>query len=76
MGSRAAEGLAIEVDADGRRTETVFPHDDHYRLMIDAFGEAVLAGRPVPESPEDAVGNLRVCDAIAASHRTGRRQEL
>jgi predicted dehydrogenase len=76
MGSRIAQGLVIVVDADGRRTEESFEAADHYRLMVEAFADAVLAGRPVPYPPEDAVGNLRVLDAIAASARSGTRVEV
>jgi predicted dehydrogenase len=76
LGSRVAETLVVLVDADGRRSETSFAPADHYRLMVEAFAEAVLSGRPVPYPPQDAVGNLRVLDAIAASARSARRVEV
>ena len=76
MGSRVAEGLIVVSDPDGRRTETTFEPANHYRLMAEAFANAVLSGRPVPYPPEDAVNNMRALDAIAASARSGRRVEI
>jgi len=76
MGSRAAEGLVVVVDADGHRAEIRFEPVDQYRLMAEAFADAVLSGRPVPCPPQDAVNNLRVLDAIDASARSGMRVEI
>lgn len=76
MGSRIGETLVVLVDADGRRAETLFDATDHYRLMVEAFADAVLSGREVPYPPRDAVNNLRVLDAIAASARSGMRVEV
>ncbi|MDQ2632361.1 MAG: Gfo/Idh/MocA family oxidoreductase [Pseudomonadota bacterium] len=76
MGSRVGEGLVIVADPDGRRLEKVFQPANHYRLMAQAFAEAMLSGRPVPYPPADAVGNMRALDAIAASARSGRRVEI
>lgn len=76
MGSRVAEGLMIVSDPDGHRGEKTFQPANHYRLMAEAFAEAVLSGKPVPYPPEDAVNNMRALDAIAESARTGRRVEI
>lgn len=76
MGSRVAEGLVIVSDPDGRRSETTFEPTDHYRLMAEAFADAVLAGKPVPYPPEDAVANMRALDAIREAARSGRRVEI
>lgn len=76
LGSRVAEGLVIFSDPDGRRSETVFEPANHYRLMAEAFADAVLSGEPVPYPPEDAVNNMRALDAIAASARSRRRVEI
>lgn len=73
LGSRLAEGLVIIVDEDGRRSEKQFEPVNQYQLMAEGFAEAVLSGKPVPTSPTDSVGNLRVCDAIVESHRLGQR---
>jgi predicted dehydrogenase len=40
---------------------------DPYTAEAERFAEAVLAGRPVPVPPADAVANLRVIDALFAS---------
>lgn len=76
MGSRVAEGLVVVSDADGRRSETLFEPVDHYRLMVEAFADAVLSGRPVPYPPSDAVANLLALDAIAGSALSGKRMEI
>jgi predicted dehydrogenase len=76
MGTRVAEGLVILADEDGRRSETRFEPVDQYRIMVEAFADAVLSGRPVPYDPADGVKNLAVCDAIVASHRVGKRVEV
>ena len=66
-GERAAETLVIISDENSYRREEHFPPADHYRLMVEAFGAAVLAGRPVPYPPEDSVRNMRVLDALRTS---------
>ena len=73
MGTRAAEGLVIVIDTDGRRREEVFAPVNQYTLMAEGFADAVLSGKPVPFSPEDAVANMAVMDALAESARTGRK---
>lgn len=73
LGTRLAEGLVITIDQDGRRSETAFEPANQYQLMAEGFADAVLSGDPVPTDPNDSVGNLKVCDAIVASHHSGRR---
>jgi len=68
-GERAAEALVIIADANSNRREEHFPPADHYRLMVEAFANAVLTGQPVPYPPEDAVSNMRALDALARSAR-------
>jgi predicted dehydrogenase len=41
-----------------------FPAADPYTIQAERFANAVLDHRPVPIPPEDAIGNLRVIDAI------------
>jgi predicted dehydrogenase len=49
-------------------TETLtFEPADPYGVEVEAFGAAVLAGRPVPTPPEDAVANLRVIERLFAA---------
>ncbi|WP_172328447.1 Gfo/Idh/MocA family protein [Mangrovicoccus sp. HB161399] len=52
----------IRVDAPGQ-----------YRLMVQAFAEALRTGREMPYPPEDAIATLAVTDAIFASARSGAR---
>ena len=44
-----------------------FETADPYTAEAAHFAEAVLAGRPVPVPPADAVANLRVIEALFAS---------
>jgi len=53
--------------------ETItFDAADPYTAEAEAFARAVLAGRPVPVPPSDAVANLRVIEAIFASAEAAR----
>jgi predicted dehydrogenase len=49
--------------SDGRRVER-FGHRASYAYQLDAFAAAVLRGEPVKTTPEDAVENMTVIDAI------------
>jgi predicted dehydrogenase len=49
--------------ADGKRVER-FPRRATYAYQLDAFAGAVLRGEPVRTTPEDAVENMTVIDAI------------
>ena len=49
--------------ADGKRVEH-FPGRATYAYQLDAFAAAVLRGEPVKTTPEDAVENMTVIDAI------------
>jgi predicted dehydrogenase len=54
--------LAIR-SADGRRVER-FSRRPSYAYQLDAFAGAVLRGEPVKTTPEDAIENMTVIDAI------------
>ena len=41
-----------------------FPAADPYTIQAERFANAVLDGQPVPIPPEDAIGNVRVIEAI------------
>ena len=41
-----------------------FAAADEYTIQAEKFANAVLDGRPLPIAPEDAIGNLRVIEAI------------
>jgi predicted dehydrogenase len=49
--------------SDGKRVER-FPRRASYAYQLDAFAAAVLRGEPVKTTPEDAVENMAVIDAI------------
>jgi predicted dehydrogenase len=49
--------------SDGTRVER-FPRRASYAYQLDAFAAAVLRGEPVKTTPEDAVENMAVIDAI------------
>lgn len=49
--------------ANGKRVER-FPRRATYAYQLDAFAAAVLHGAPVRTTPEDAVENMSVIDAI------------
>lgn len=54
--------LAIR-SSTGKRVER-FPRRASYAYQLDAFAAAVLRGEPVKTTPEDAVENMTVIDAI------------
>jgi predicted dehydrogenase len=49
--------------ADGKRSER-FSRRTSYAYQLDAFAAAVLRGEPVKTTPEDAIENMSVIDAI------------
>jgi predicted dehydrogenase len=49
--------------AEGNRVER-FPRRATYAYQLDAFAAAVLRGEPVMTTPEDAIENMTVIDAI------------
>jgi predicted dehydrogenase len=49
--------------SDGKRVEH-FPRRASYAYQLDAFASAVLRGEPMKTTPEDAVENMTVIDAI------------
>jgi predicted dehydrogenase len=49
--------------AQGKRVER-FPRRATYAYQLDAFAAAVLRGEPVKTTPQDAVENMTVIDAI------------
>lgn len=54
--------LAIRLP-DGRRVER-FPRRPSYAYQLDAFAAAIRRGEPVKTTPQDAVENMTVIDAI------------
>ena len=50
--------------------EVTFEVCDQYTIQADLFSRAVVEDGPVPTPLEDAVANMRVIDAIRASHES------
>ena len=69
LDTRAGEGLVIVCDRDSNRREEVFEPVNQYRLMVDAFAEAVLKDEASPLSSEESYSNMRVLDSIASEQR-------
>ena len=57
------------------RPET-FDVVDQYTLQGDLFARAIREGTPLPFPLEDALGNMRVLDAIFRAGRSGRWEEV
>jgi predicted dehydrogenase len=64
--------LAIRLP-EGRRVER-FPRRASYAYQLDAFAAAVLRGEPVKTTPEDAIENMTVIDAIYRAANLPLRQ--
>ena len=76
LGSFVPEALIITVDKNGARTEELLPADDHYQRIVEAFGDAVLNGMPMPLSPQESINNAKVLDAWAVSIRERRDVDI
>jgi len=66
------EALIVTVDSNGARTEETMPANDHYQLIVEAFGDSVSNGTPVPLSLRDSLNNAKVLDALALSAKQER----
>jgi predicted dehydrogenase len=64
-----ADGMAIH--GGTVRVEQI-PTCDQYTLQGEAFSRAILEGGEVPVPLEDALGNMRVIDAIFRSAKSGK----
>lgn len=69
--TRVSETVIVVMDGDGHRREEELPAADHYQLMLEAFGDAILSGDPAPRTAAQSLGNMRVLDAIACAARDG-----
>jgi predicted dehydrogenase len=49
---------------------------DQYRLEIDRFSEAIRTGGQIPTPPSDALGNMRVLDALFRSETSGNWEQV
>lgn len=51
--------------------EIVFETCDQYEIQCDLFSQAILENKEVPTPLKDAVGNMKVIDAIIQSNKSG-----
>ena len=57
--------------------ETVrFPKTNQYVLEFEHFSRAVLDGTPLAYTPDDAVSQMRVIDAVYRSMESGRAETV
>ncbi len=66
------EALIVTIDSNGARQEELLPANDHYQLIVEAFGDAVMQGKPMPLSAQESINNAKVLDAWAKSIKEGR----
>jgi predicted dehydrogenase len=67
LDGRVGEAIITCIDEKGARRDEVIAPVDQYRLMAEAFADAVSAGRPTPYPPADSIRNMAALDAVAAS---------
>lgn len=72
LGDFVPEALIVTIDKNGKRTEETMPANDHYQLIVEAFGDALLNGTPMPLSPQESIKNAKVLDAWAQSIKERR----
>lgn len=66
----------LEVTIGDTTTQTHQPAPAAHRLTVEAFADAVLAGRSPSPSGDDGLESMLVCDAIARSARERRLVEV
>jgi D-xylose 1-dehydrogenase (NADP+, D-xylono-1,5-lactone-forming) len=59
----------------GLETEEIAPVS-HFKLEAEAFGAAILEGKPAPLPLSDTLANTRVCQAVLQSLHTGKSVEV
>ena len=64
-----ADGMAIY---DGKVVVEEIPACDQYAVQGDAFSRAIRENTEVPVPLEDALGNMKVIDAIFRSTKNGK----
>ena len=64
-----ADGMAIY---GGKVTVEEIPTCDQYTIQGDAFSQAIQENREVPVPLEDALGNMKVIDAIFRAGKSGK----
>jgi xylose dehydrogenase (NAD/NADP) len=71
-----ADDAEFHVFRGAEHSPTVVPGTNQSQRMVEAFGDAVRTGRPVPYSPDDSVSNLAVIEALQRSVRSGRPEAV
>ncbi|MBA4138290.1 MAG: gfo/Idh/MocA family oxidoreductase [Opitutus sp.] len=71
-----SEGLRQTVKIGERESEKVFPKTDQFAGEIEAFSECILNDTEPEASAREAIGDLRVIEAIFESAETGRTISL
>lgn len=66
----------LEIYKDQEKEVIPIGHYNHYVNQVDAFCQAVMAGKSAPTPLSDAIANMRVIDALFASHEKGTWVEL
>lgn len=61
----------ITTEINGAKEEYKFEPHNQFTLQGDLFSKAILDNEPVPTPLEDALNNMKVIDAIKASHEKG-----
>jgi predicted dehydrogenase len=57
----------LEVESGRSVRPAGIARGNHYRLMVEAFADAVLDASPVPLTLEDSLADLRILDALQAA---------
>ena len=66
----------IWLETDAGIEETTFPICNQYTIEGDVVSQAILNGDPSPTPLSDAIGNMKVIDAIFESHEQARWIEI
>ena len=70
--SQKSLGVEVRVIKGDAETVLAVPAASAFARMVDHFGEALIAGRPLRYGPRDAVLNMKAIDAVVRSIRSGR----
>ncbi|WP_027480448.1 Gfo/Idh/MocA family protein [Deinococcus pimensis] len=70
------QGLRLEVETPGERSERKIPEQDQFALEIDHFSECVLRGERPFTPGEEGLQDQRIMAALYESARTGRPVKL
>jgi predicted dehydrogenase len=74
--SQKALDVEVRVVKGDDETAIPVPAESAFVRMVDHFGEAATAGRPLRYDARDAVLNMRAIDAVFRSMRSGRPVRL